>query len=147
MLNGREVDVSVLPHETLVTVLRDRLGLTGTKVGCGSGEGGACTGIVDGAAVNSCVMLACVADGATVTTVEGLSKDGLPNGLQKAFIHHGAFQCGFCSSGMLMSATALLQQNSAPTDDEIREALQGNVCRCTGYVQILNAVRDARGPA
>lgn len=142
-LNGRQVEVAARPHESLADVLRERLTLTGTKIGCASGECGACTVLVDGMAVNSCVTLIGSIEACEVVTVEGLAESGELDRLQKAFIAHGAFQCGFCTSGMLMSAAALLRQVSSPSDDEVRDALQGNVCRCTGYVQILQAVHAA----
>lgn len=146
-LNGNKIDVFARPHESLAEVLRERLGMLGTKIGCASGECGACTVIVDGMAVNSCVTLAVAVEASDVVTVEGLADSGTLNALQRAFIEHGAFQCGFCTSGMLMSATALLRQTSLPTEEEIRDALQGNICRCTGYVQILDAIRSASRPA
>ena len=144
-INGRQVDVDACQHESLAEVLRERLGLRGTKVGCDSGECGACTVMIDGAAVNSCVTLAGSAVESKITTVEGLASGGVLHKLQQAFLDHGAFQCGYCTSGMLMSAAALLQLVNAPTDGQIRDALQGNICRCTGYVQILAAVRSAIG--
>jgi aerobic-type carbon monoxide dehydrogenase small subunit (CoxS/CutS family) len=144
-INGRQVDVDACQHESLAEVLRERLGLRGTKVGCDSGECGACTVMIDGAAVNSCVTLAGSAVDSKITTVEGLASGGVLHKLQQAFLDHGAFQCGYCTSGMLMSAAALLQLVNAPTDGQIRDALQGNICRCTGYVQILAAVRSAIG--
>lgn len=142
-LNGRQVEVAARPHESLADVLRERLTLTGTKIGCASGECGACTVLVDGMAVNSCVTLIGSIEACEVVTVEGLAESGELDRLQKTFMAHGAFQCGFCTSGMLMSAAALLRQVSSPSDDEVRDALQGNVCRCTGYVQILQAVHAA----
>ncbi len=144
-VNGRQLEVAACQHESLAEVLRERLGLRGTKVGCASGECGACTVMIDGEAVNSCVTLAVSAGDSQVTTVEGLASGGVLHKLQKAFLDHGAFQCGYCTSGMLMSAAALLQRVDAPTDGQIRDALQGNICRCTGYVQILAAVRSAIG--
>ena len=144
-INGRQVDVDACQHESLAEVLRERLGLRGTKVGCDSGECGACTVMIDGAAVNSCVTLAGSAVDSKITTVEGLASGGVLHKLQQAFLDHGAFQCGYCTSGMLMSAAALLQLVNAPTDGQIRDALQGNICRCTGYVQIRAAVRSAIG--
>ena len=144
-VNGQQLEVAAGQHESLAEVLRERLGLRGTKIGCASGECGACTVMVDDEAVNSCVTLACSVDAAQVTTVEGLACDGVLHRLQDAFLEHGAFQCGYCTSGMLMSATALLRRVDSPTDAQIRDALQGNVCRCTGYVQILAAVRSAAG--
>jgi carbon-monoxide dehydrogenase small subunit len=142
-VNGREVQVRVGPFESLADVLRNRLELTGTKIGCASGECGACTVILDGQAVPSCVTLAALADGKAVRTVEGLAEDGEPTPLQRSFLEAGAFQCGFCTAGMLMSATALLESNPRPTEEEIRRGLQGNICRCTGYVQIIQAVQEA----
>jgi aerobic-type carbon monoxide dehydrogenase small subunit (CoxS/CutS family) len=144
ILNGSEVTLSVPAHKRLLDVLREDLGLTGTKEGCGEGECGACTVIVDGRAVNSCLYPAPEVDGKQVVTIEGLLESGSNLGvLQKAFAERGAIQCGFCSPGMIMAAKALLDQNPDPTDEEIREALSGNLCRCTGYVQIIEAVRQA----
>jgi carbon-monoxide dehydrogenase small subunit len=143
-LNGDPVTVAVRPHQRLLDVLRGPLGLTGTKEGCGEGECGACTVLVDGQAVNSCLVPAPEAAGTRVVTIEGLAgpRRGLST-LQQAFVDAGAIQCGFCTSGMILSARALLDARPDPTDDEIREALLGNLCRCTGYVQILQAVRLA----
>jgi carbon-monoxide dehydrogenase small subunit len=143
-LNGSAVTLSVEAHRRLLDVLRDDLGLTGTKEGCGEGECGACTVIVDGRAVNACLYPAPEVDGKQVVTIEGLA--GPENELsviQKAFADCGAVQCGFCSPGMIMSTKALLDEIPDPTDEEIREALLGNLCRCTGYVQIIEAVRAA----
>jgi len=143
-VNGSAVTLSVDSHRRLLDVLRDELGLCGTKEGCGEGECGACTVIVDGRAVNACLYPAPEIDGKQVLTVEGLL--GPQNELsiiQKAFAEYGAVQCGFCSPGMIMSTKALLDEIPDPTDEEIREALLGNLCRCTGYVQILEAVRRA----
>jgi carbon-monoxide dehydrogenase small subunit len=146
ILNGEETKAEVEPHRTLLYLLREVIGLKGTKEGCGYGECGACTVIVDGKAVNSCIFPAIEAEGRSVTTIEGLvSKDGSLHPLQKAFVDHGAVQCGFCSPGMIMSAYALLQENAQPTDDEIREGIEGNLCRCTGYVQIIEAIKAAAG--
>lgn len=142
-VNGIERELIVESHESLAEVLRDRLNLRGTKTGCNSGECGACTVVLDGVAVCSCVTLACSLSDARITTIEGLASDNKLHRLQQAFIEHGGFQCGFCTSGMIMSAYALLSQNARPSEEEIRIALQGNVCRCTGYVQILQAVRAA----
>lgn len=146
-VNGNERELLVEPHESLAEVLRNRLDLRGTKIGCNSGECGACTVVLDGSAVCSCVTLACTVPGSHVTTIEGLERDGVLDRLQEAFVEHGGFQCGFCTSGMIMSAHALLSQTKYPTEDEIRVALQGNVCRCTGYAQILQAVRAAAAGA
>ena len=143
LLNGSKVDVSVDGHLRLIDLLRNTMGLTGTKEGCGEGECGACTVIVDGRAVNSCLYLAHEIEGKSVTTIEGLR---LPEHklsmIQQAFIDNGAIQCGFCTPGMIMSAKALLDSNPNPSDEEIREALQGTLCRCTGYVQIVEAVKS-----
>ncbi len=140
VLNGEAVGTEVEPHWTLLYLLREVMGLKGTKEGCGHGECGACTVIVDGKAVNSCLFPAIEAEGCSVTTIEGLmAKDGSLHPLQVAFIEHGAVQCGFCSPGMIMSAYALLEENARPTEDEIKEGIEGNLCRCTGYVQIIEA--------
>ncbi|MCZ7608341.1 MAG: (2Fe-2S)-binding protein [Planctomycetota bacterium] len=144
LLNGREVALEVQPHARLLDALRDYAGLTGTKEGCGEGECGACTVLVDGRAVNSCLYPALEAEGCAVLTVEGLvSAQGGLSELQQAFVEEGGAQCGFCTPGMVMSAAALLSENAAPSDDEIREALVGNLCRCTGYTQIVASIRAA----
>ncbi|HNT06099.1 MAG TPA: (2Fe-2S)-binding protein [Anaerolineae bacterium] len=140
-VNGQVVEVPVSATDTLTTVLRENLGLTGTKIGCEEGECGACTVLVDGLAVNSCLYLAMKAHGRTIRTVEGLARNGQLHPLQQAFIDHGAVQCGYCTPGMLLSAVALLEQNPHPTDDEIRRAISGNLCRCTGYIKIIDAIR------
>jgi carbon-monoxide dehydrogenase small subunit len=144
-LNGRDMAVTVAPDARLVDVLRADLGLLGTKEGCGVGECGACTVLVDGRAVNSCLYPAAKAHGRRVDTVEGLAAGDDLSPLQAAFIETGAVQCGFCTPGLLMSARALLDENPNPTDPEIIEALEGNLCRCTGYRDILRAVRRAAG--
>lgn len=141
-INGDAYPVAVKAHETLSKVLRDKLGLTGTKIGCENGECGACTVLLNGDPVNSCLVLAVEADGSQIETVEGLSKDGDLHPLQSAFVAHNAIQCGFCTPGMLMSSKALLDRNPHPTEDEIRHALVGNLCRCTGYVRIVEAIQD-----
>ncbi len=142
-INGRNRTLEIAPNQTLLDALRDAAELTGTKECCVVGECGACTVIVDGRPMNSCLMLAVEIDGAIVTTVEGLEgEDGL-SPLQAAFLDEGAAQCGFCIPGQLMSATALLENNSAPTVEEIQEALAGNLCRCAGYEQITKAVLAA----
>ena len=142
-LNDRPVAVDVDPGITLLDLLREHLHLTGTKKSCGIGECGACTVIVDGEPVNSCLFLAGQADGKSIYTVEGLAQDGELSRLQKSFLENHAVQCGFCTPGMLMSAKALLLRNPHPTDEEIRRALSGNLCRCTGYESIIQAVREA----
>jgi carbon-monoxide dehydrogenase small subunit len=141
-LNGEEVTVEVKPSTLLVEVLRDQLELTGTKVACGEGECGACTVLLDGKPVNSCLMPALKAQGREVLTVEGLAPLGELHPLQKAFVGHGAVQCGYCTPGMLMSAKALLDHNPNPTEDEVRLAISGNLCRCTGYAKIVEAILD-----
>ena len=142
-LNGESVTVEVEPFELLVDVLRDKLGLTGTKIGCNEGECGACTVIMDGQAVLSCLLPAMKAQGREVVTIEGLSRGDELHPLQQAFIEKGAVQCGYCTPGMIMSAKALLDENPRPSIDEIEEALAGNLCRCTGYFQIVEAVEAA----
>jgi carbon-monoxide dehydrogenase small subunit len=142
-LNGKEVSIEVNSEDSALMVLRDRLRLKGTKEGCGIGECGACTILVDGLAVNSCLMLAAQLDGRKIQTVEGLMQHEKMDVLQKKFIEHGAIQCGFCSPGMLLSARALLDENPSPDHDSIVEALSGNLCRCTGYVQAIEAVEAA----
>jgi len=142
-INGHAETKEVDPRMTLLKFIREELHITGVKEGCGEGECGACTVIIDGKAVNSCLMLAVEADGCNITTVEGLQKNGELDILQKKFIEHNAVQCGFCSPGMLMSAKALLTKNSNPTEDEIKEAISGNICRCTGYKQIIEAIQAA----
>jgi carbon-monoxide dehydrogenase small subunit len=142
-LNGEEVTVQVKPSALLVEVLRDELELTGTKVACGEGECGACTVLLDGVPVNSCLVPALKAQGREVMTVEGLAPLGELHPLQKAFVEHGAVQCGYCTPGMLMSAKALLDHNPNPTEEEVRLAISGNLCRCTGYAKIVEAILDA----
>lgn len=141
-INDKEYDIAVQANETLVDVLRYRLGLTGTKKGCGQGDCGSCTVIMDGNTVNSCLVLAVQANGSRITTIEGLESDEGLHPVQKAFIEHGAIQCGFCSSGMILSAKNLLDKNPKPTEGEIRSALSGNLCRCTGYQKIVEAVQS-----
>ncbi|SMB99756.1 carbon-monoxide dehydrogenase small subunit [Thermanaeromonas toyohensis ToBE] len=142
-VNGEEVTAAVEPDKTLLWLLREELNLTGTKEGCGAGECGACTVIFNGKAVNSCLVLAIEADGAEVYTIESEAKDGQLSELQKAFIEHNALQCGFCTPGMIMAARALLNRNPNPTEEEIKEAIEGNLCRCTGYVPIIEAIKAA----
>lgn len=142
-INGRPRELEVAVHHTLLEVLREDVGLTGTKECCVVGECGACTVLVDGHSVNSCLMLAVEADGSEVLTVEGLAQDGELDALQTAFLDNSAAQCGFCIPGQLMSATALLERVDEPSDEQIAEALAGNLCRCAGYEQIFAAVRQA----
>lgn len=142
-VNGEPYTLSVPSHHTLLQVLREQLVLTGTKNGCEAGECGACAVLMNGEPVNSCMVLAPEADGATIVTIEGLSHDTQLDPLQEAFIATGATQCGFCTPGILVNARALLDRNPDPTDTEIREALVGNLCRCTGYIRIIDAVKMA----
>ncbi len=142
-VNGEVCDGDVEPRTLLVHLLRDQLGLTGTHVGCVVGECGACSVLVDGALVKSCLMLAVQADGRTVTTIEGLAEKGALHPVQEAFVQHFALQCGFCTPGFVMAAYALLIDNPAPTEAEIRQVLSSNLCMCTGYVQIVEAVKEA----
>ncbi len=142
-VNGTTYEREVEARKLLVHFLRDDLDLTGTHVGCDTGNCGACSVHVDGALVKSCMMLAVQADGRSVGTVEGLAADGELDPLQQAFSAHHALQCGYCTPGMLMSAKALLEQNPHPSEDEIRKAIQGNICRCTGYVNIVEAIAAA----
>ncbi len=146
-LNGESVSVPVEPNTLLVDLLRENLGLTGTKAGCREGECGACTVLLDGRPVNSCLMPALKAEGREVTTIEGLKGvDGGLHPIQEAFVEAGASQCGFCTPGMIMNAKALLDANPAPSEAEIRQAISGVLCRCTGYRKIVQAVKQA-GPA
>jgi carbon-monoxide dehydrogenase small subunit len=142
-VNGKSYSLEIAPNEILLNVLRDRLHLTGTKYGCGLGECGACTVLVEGRAILSCQTLAISMEGAEITTIEGLSKDGVLHPLQESFIEEGAVQCGFCTPGMILAAKALLDRNPDPSMDDIKNALRGNFCRCTGYVNIFRAVQSA----
>ena len=145
-LNGEAVNVEVDVRWTLLYLLREVLEMTGTKEGCGYGECGACTVIIDGQAINSCLYPVMEAEGKTITTIEGLaSKDGQLHPLQTAFINDGAVQCGFCTPGMIMSAKALLDGKEKPTEEEIKDAVAGNLCRCTGYVKIIDAIKTVAG--
>jgi len=139
-VNGEDYEVDVQPHWTLLHVLRNELGLTGAKLGCGNGECGACTVIMNGKAVPSCLVPAARAEGSEITTIEGLQDGGVLHPLQEAFIEHSAVQCGFCSPGMILTAKSLLDVNPRPTEEEVREALLSNLCRCTGYTKIVEAV-------
>jgi carbon-monoxide dehydrogenase small subunit len=146
ILNGEPVEVEIEPHLTLLQLLRDNLELTGTKEGCGMGECGACTVLLDGKAVNSCIFPALEVEGRKVTTIEGLMDiQGNLHPIQKAFIDHGAIQCGFCTPGMVLSAKALLDENPKPSEEEIRNGIAGNLCRCTGYLQIVQAIKAVTG--
>ncbi|MBM4424010.1 MAG: (2Fe-2S)-binding protein [Chloroflexi bacterium] len=142
-INGATDVVDVPSNMTLLQMLRDKLALTGTKNGCAAGECGACTVLFNGEAVNSCMVLAVEADGADIVTVEGLAHDSQLDPLQELFVSEGAVQCGFCIPGMLISARALLDRRPNPADHDIRDALSGNLCRCTGYVRIIKAVKEA----
>ncbi len=143
-LNGKDISMEISPNTLLVDLLRDRLGLTGTKVGCREGECGVCTVLLDGNPVNSCILPAAKIQGRSLTTIEGLADEkGQLTEIQKAFMHEGAAQCGFCTPGMIMNATALLERNTEPDDQEIRRSLSGVLCRCTGYQKIVQAVVTA----
>ncbi len=143
-LNGHPQEVEVSPELTLLQLLREHFQLTGAKEGCGVGECGACTVMVDGRALSSCLLPALEVEGCQVLTVEGLAgPDGSLDPIQEAFVEHGAIQCGFCTPGMVMSAKALLERNPHPDENQIRTALEGNLCRCTGYTQIIEAVKSA----
>ena len=141
VVNGQERMVDIPPTERLITTLRDRLGLKGVKEGCGEGECGACTVLMDDEAVNACMVLTFQARNKSIITIEGLSKRGRINTLQQNFIKHGAIQCGYCTPGVILSAKALLQKNNKPSEDEIKTAIAGNLCRCTGYVNIIKAIK------
>ncbi len=142
-INGERRKLIVKPNELLLNVIREDLGLTGTKYGCGTGECGACTVLVDGEPVTSCLTLAVAADKKTITTIEEVGTYENPHPLQLAFVETGAVQCGFCTPGMILSAKALLDKNPNPTEDEIKQAIAGNLCRCTGYVKIIEAIKLA----
>jgi len=142
-VNGRACEAVIAANQTLLQLLRETLGLTGTKCGCEIGECGACTVLLDGVAVNSCLVLAPQVEGRRVTTVEGLAQGETLTPLQEAFLDHDAVHCGFCTPGMLMSATDLLDHTSSPTETEIRRGISGNLCRCTGYTQIVAAIEEA----
>lgn len=142
-VNGEPYELEVEPHRTLLEVVRDDLRLTGAKEGCGTGDCGACSMIVDGRLVTSCLLLALEANGADVLTIEGLASDGRLHPLQQAFLDHGAVQCGFCIPGMILAAKCLLDRNPHPSEEEIRHAIVGNLCRCTGYVKIVQAIAAA----
>lgn len=142
-VNGKSHKLSVPPWRTLLEVIREDLGLTGTKEGCSLGECGACTIIMDGKTVNSCLVLATEADGKQITTIEGLAEGDKLHPVQQAFIENGGLQCGFCTPGMIMSAKVLLDENRSPTKEEIRRGIAGNLCRCTGYTKIIESIEAA----
>ena len=142
-VNGEKYEVAIATQRTLLEVLREDLGLTGAKKACDTGDCGACTVIMDGKAVLSCLILALEAQGKDILTIEGLVKDGQLHPLQAAFVKHGAIQCGFCTPGMILSAKALLSENPKPTEEEVRKGIAGNLCRCTGYVKIVEAILAA----
>ncbi len=143
-INGEKYELEVPPNRTLLDVIRNELGLIGTKEGCGHGECGACTVLMDSQPVNACLVLALQAQGKEVITIEGLIREGKLHPIQEAFISHGAIQCGFCTPGMVLSVKALLDRNPRPEEGEIREVLSGNLCRCTGYQKIVEAVLSLR---
>ncbi len=140
-LNGNPVKIEVMPNEKLLDVLRDRLGIKSPKHGCGRGECGACSVLLNGKSIRSCITLAIEVDGQEITTLEGLEKNGMTD-LQKSFLQHNSFQCGFCAPGMTITATELLNKNPHPDEEEVREAIAGNLCRCTGYQNIIDAILD-----
>lgn len=143
IVNEQEYELLVEPHKTLLDVLRNNLSLTGTKRGCNSGECGACTVLLDGIPILSCMTLACEVEGKKIQTIEGIAQNGELHPVQKAFIECGAIQCGFCTPGMVLSAVALLNSNPNPNTDEIKKAISGNLCRCTGYIKIIEAIQQA----
>jgi aerobic-type carbon monoxide dehydrogenase small subunit (CoxS/CutS family) len=145
-VNGAHLRVNAPPEETLLSVLRNRLNLTGTKYGCGEGQCGACTVLLDGRATRSCMLSVASAVNAKITTIEGLETNGKLSPVQQAFLDEGAFQCGYCTSGMILSATSLLHQMHNPTEEQIAAAMNGNICRCGTYPRILDAVKRASGP-
>jgi carbon-monoxide dehydrogenase small subunit len=143
LLNGKSVEPEVQPEQTLLNVLRDTLGMVGVKEGCSVGECGTCSVLINGQLRKSCIMLAAQADGCEVLTIEGIARaDGSPNDLQQAFLDHGSVQCGYCTPGMVIASEALLLHNPLPTKEQIREAISGNLCRCTGYQQIVSAIEE-----
>jgi carbon-monoxide dehydrogenase small subunit len=142
-VNGEPYEVAIEPHRTLLKVLRQELDLTGTKQGCDDGACGCCTVLMDGRPVLSCLVLAVEAQGKEILTIEGLAEDGQLHPIQKAFIEHGAIQCGFCTPGMILSAKALLEENPEATKEEVKRGMAGNLCRCTGYIKIIEAIQAA----
>jgi xanthine dehydrogenase YagT iron-sulfur-binding subunit len=147
VLNGTSIKLDVAPWTTLLDALREYVGLTGTKKGCDHGQCGACTVLVDGRRINSCLTLAIMKDGATVTTIEGLAEKGVLHPIQQAFIDHDAFQCGYCTPGQICSAVGLMQEGRARTADDIRELMSGNICRCGAYVNIVAAIEQVMNAA
>jgi len=143
IVNGVKKMIDVMPNELLINVLREKLGLTGTKYGCGIGECGACTVMVDGKPVLSCLTLAVEVAGREITTIEGIAKEGRLDPIQEAFIEEGAIQCGYCTPGFIITAKALLNENRSPSKEEIIEYIKGNLCRCTGYINIIKAIQKA----
>ena len=144
-INGAAYDVVISPQDLLIDVLRQKLDLTGTKKGCGQGDCGTCTVLIDGRRALACLTLAIACEGRRILTIEGMEKNGVLHPIQQAFIDKGAVQCGYCTPGMVLSAKALLDENPAPTEHEIKLGISGNLCRCTGYVKSVDAVRDAAG--
>ena len=144
-VNGEQYELEVKPNRTLVDLLREDLGLTGTKMGCNEGKCGSCTVLMNGLPVSSCMILAPEADGAEILTIEGLAEKGDPHPLQKAFAEKGAVQCGYCTPGMILTAKALVDANPAPSEEEIRASIAGNLCRCTGYTKIVEAILSCSG--
>ena len=142
-INGNDYDIKVEPYRTLLDVLRNELGLTGTKEGCGTGSCGSCTVLMDGQAVNACLVFVAETEGKEITTIEGLSRGGELHPLQQAFMDEGAVQCGFCTPGVILTAKAFLDSNPNPNESRIREAISGNLCRCTGYDKIVRAIMSA----
>jgi len=143
-VNGKNYELVVKPNRTLLQVLREELKLTGTKEGCSEGDCGACTVIMDGKPVTSCLVLAVEANGSHITTIEGVAENGKLHPIQQAFVEYGAIQCGFCTPGMTLAAKALLEKNPNPSEEEIRKAISGNLCRCTGYQKIVQAIQKAQ---
>jgi len=144
VINGKKKEMAISPNTTLLELLRDHLGLTGTKNGCEAGECGACTVLLDGRPVYACLVLAPKVDGKEIITIEGIGEEGKLHPLQEAFLTHGAVQCGFCTPGMIVAAKALLDENLYPSREEIEDAISGNLCRCTGYLQIVEAIEASR---
>ena len=142
-INGETYELKIKPNILLLDLIRDEIGLTGTKRGCDTGECGACTVLIEGKPINSCLILAVEADGKNIVTIEGLAKNGKIHPIQEAFIEEGAVQCGFCTPGMILSTKALLDKNLNPSEEEIKKAIAGNLCRCTGYTKIIKAIKSA----